>query len=89
MKKFGLEPIKRRIDKYEEALKKKSLTIEQQKEILQELKARPYRFVYDETLETPIDIYKNIKVRYRKTLTLELDNGHTITFKIKEAKFSS
>lgn len=89
MTKFGLKPIKRKIEKYEERLKTSSLNIKQQKEILQELKARPYRFVYDQALETPIDLviqYGVKNAKYRKILILEMDSGETYTFKVEKVK---
>jgi len=90
MKTRGIEPTRRNIKEYEDKLKTDSLSIEQQIDILNELKARPYRFTYDETLESPVDflIYMGRKPEYKRTLSVELDSGDIMTFNIAETEIN-
>ena len=86
MKLSRLEPIKRDIAKYEKRLETKSLTIKQQKRILQELKARPYSWSYTETHD-PIDFQDATAAKfYHQNLSAELDDGRTLSFKVNDVR---
>ena len=90
---FQLQPIKRRIERLEQRLQTGAqMTPEEQRELLNELKARPWRFTFEKTQE-PVDLlfeYKRksngqkIAAKTFQKLILELDSGDILTFEIKK-----
>jgi hypothetical protein len=81
-----IEPIKRDIAKYEKRLETESLTIKQQKRILQELKARPYSWSYAETCD-PIDFMDATAAKlYHRGVSVELDDGRILLFKVNDIR---
>lgn len=79
------EPSKINIDKLIDKANNGGLTQREQLQVLNELKARPYRFTISEELTKPIYLYdKNFKTI--KKLILELDNGTNIMMELKRSK---
>lgn len=76
--------------KYEKVLLSgNSLDIKDQLIILNEIRARPYRLTYDESLKEPIDFFSEKftrdSLKFERRLTIETDDKRVLTLQISNS----